>query len=236
MALLEHPDFLHLTEHFPCLFLESDGLHWPPGFQDALMQARCKQVAAPGIYRADRQLEADYAADIEWLDGSWYLAPLGKPTANQAASRAIALQLVQLVAADADSRDIEAVFRRDPTLSYHLLRLVNSLGVGAGRQITSFSQAIVILGRLQLRRWLNLMLFAARGGDQRSGMLLALVAMRARAMELLARAAGLDKSHQEQAFMVGMFSLLEYFVRHAARRGAAPAGDRRGDARCGIVA
>jgi EAL and modified HD-GYP domain-containing signal transduction protein len=207
-ALVERPDFLRLTVNFPCVFLDEQRAHWPPALINALTVARCKPVPAVSIFRADRQLEHDYAPHVEWLDGDWYLAPLAKPTANQAASRAIALQLVQLVAADADSREIEAVFRHDPTLSYHLLRLVNSLGVGAGRRITSFSQAIVILGRLQLRRWLNLMLFAARGGDQRSAMLLALVAMRARTMELLARSVGLDKSLQEQAFMVGMFSLL----------------------------
>ncbi|MDB5961266.1 MAG: hypothetical protein JWP59_2560, partial [Massilia sp.] len=113
-----------------------------------------------------------------------------------------------LVAADADTHEIEALLRRDPTLSYNLLRLVNSLGVGGGRRITSFSQALLLLGRQQLRRWLNLMLFAARQGDVRSNMLLARVAMRARALELLAKARGLDKNSQEQAFMAGMFSLL----------------------------
>ncbi len=115
---------------------------------------------------------------------------------------------MQLVAADSDNREIEDVFRHDPALSYQLLRLVNSLAVGAGRRITSFSQAIVMLGRKQLRRWLNLMVFAAREEDTRSTMLLANVAIRARSMELLARTAGLDVTLQEQAFMAGMFSLL----------------------------
>jgi EAL and modified HD-GYP domain-containing signal transduction protein len=39
-------------------------------------------------------------------------------------------------------------------------------------------------------------------------MLLAKVAVRAHALELLARSTGLGKAQQEQAFMVGMFSLL----------------------------
>jgi EAL and modified HD-GYP domain-containing signal transduction protein len=52
------------------------------------------------------------------------------------------------------------------------------------------------------------MLFAARQGDNRSGMLLARVAVRARGIELLAKAAGLDKNTQDQGFMTGMFSLL----------------------------
>ncbi|PWF55081.1 EAL and HDOD domain-containing protein, partial [Massilia glaciei] len=144
-----------------------------------------------------------------WIGGDWCLAQPPRQQAAQAASRALALQLVQLVAVDADNHEIEALLRRDPTLSYNLLRLVNSLGVGVmGRRITSFSQAIMILGRQQLRRWLNLMLFSARAGDARSAMLLGRVTMRARALELLARSRGLDKATQEQSFMAGMFSLI----------------------------
>ncbi|HEY8609285.1 MAG TPA: HDOD domain-containing protein [Noviherbaspirillum sp.] len=144
----------------------------------------------------------------EWLAGDWYMGLPAKAGSSQSASRALALQLVELVVADADNHEIEAVLRRDPALSYHLLRLVNSLGVGAGKKVGSFSQAILILGRTQLRRWLNLMLFSSRAGDDRAGMLLARAASRARMMELLARAAGLDKAGQELAFMGGMFSLL----------------------------
>lgn len=171
-------------------------------------------MLAAGLAPLDRSVVehggqlASLPPQTRYIAGSWYLAPPARPTGAQAASRALALQLVQLVTADADTHEIEAVLRRDPALSYHLLRLVNSLGMGMSRQITSFSQAILILGRAQLRRWLNLMLFSSRSNDERSAMLLARVAVRARAMELTAKAAGMDKSAQELAFMAGMFSLL----------------------------
>ncbi|MRW94118.1 HDOD domain-containing protein [Duganella sp. FT80W] len=175
---------------------------------DALQQAGWKALPEDKVQRADLQLPKDLPPGVNWIEGGWFMAPPSKPVGNQAASRALALQLVQLVAADADTHEIEALLRQDPTLSYHLLRLVNSLGMGTGRRVTSFSQAILILGRSQLRRWLNLMLFSSRENDQRSAMLLARVAVRARSMELLSKAVGEDKHHQEQAFMVGMFSLL----------------------------
>jgi EAL and modified HD-GYP domain-containing signal transduction protein len=203
--LVEHPDFLNLVHRFPCLLADCTP---EGGFADALAVTACRLISSSHIARSDKELARDYPPGVEWVAGNWYFAAPAKPSGTQAASRALAMQLVQLVADEADNREIEDVFRRDPTLSYQLLRLVNSLGVGAGRRITSFSQAIVILGRNQLRRWLNLMLFAARDGDLRSAMLLARVAVRARAMELLAYTSGLDKSLQEQAFMAGMFSLL----------------------------
>ena len=173
-----------------------------------LDQAGWKKLPADKLHRADAAFVGTLPSSVAWVEGEWFLAPPSKPVGSQVASRALALRLVQLVSADADTHEIEALLRQDPTLSYHLLRLVNSLGMGTGRRVTSFSQAILILGRSQLRRWLNLMLFSSREGDQRSPMLLARVAVRARAMELLSRDAGMGKAQQEQAFMVGMFSLL----------------------------
>lgn len=140
--------------------------------------------------------------------GAWYLQPPAKVSAAQAASRARALKLMQLVNADADTREIETELRLDPALSYHLLRMVNSVALRGQREIGSFAQAIMILGRQQLRRWLHLMLFSARDEDPRSAMLTARVMLRARTMELAAEALGQDRAAQEQAFMAGLFSLL----------------------------
>jgi hypothetical protein len=193
-----------LAARFPCFYRST----MDPAAVQALRDAGWTELPSAALLRLDSAYDKHLPADVAWLEGDWYLAPPPKPNGQQAASRALALRLVQLVNADADNHEIEAVLRQDPTLSYHLLRLVNSLGMGTGRRVTSFSQAILILGRQQLRRWLNLMLFAARADDARAPMLLAHVAVRSHTMELLARAGGLNRSTQEQAFMIGMFSLL----------------------------
>ncbi|NRR29850.1 HDOD domain-containing protein [Oxalobacteraceae bacterium] len=195
-----------LSIQLPCFYRSS--LLGPVG--DALETACWHELHSTIVLQVNvgASLPGLLPPPMAWVDGDWYLAAPPKPVGAQAASRALATQLVQLVAADADTHEIEALLRRDPTLSYHLLRLVNSLGMGSSRRVTSFSQALMILGRQQLRRWLNLMLFSAREGDARSPMLLARVAVRAHAMELLAKAAGLDRHTQEQGFMAGMFSLL----------------------------
>lgn len=209
LALADHPDFRLLASQAPCLLPPGNAGALLPEVQQALAAAGCQPLADGKLLRAEQALPSNLPADIAWIAGPWYIATVpAKPTGSQAASRALALQLVQLVAQDADTRDIEDVLRRDATLSYHLLRVVNSLSMGGSREITSFSQAILLIGRQQLRRWLNLMLFSARAGDNRSAMLAARVAVRARSMELLARASGLDRSMQELAFMAGMFSLL----------------------------
>lgn len=165
-------------------------------------------MTAESLTRSDNPQPEPWPAQTEWCVGRWYTQPPTKPTAAQAASRNTALRLLQLVSNDADTHEIEDVFRHDATLSYQLLRIVNSLTMGGPRQITSFGQAILIMGRQPLRRWVNLLLFAARTDDARSSMLMAHVVLRARGMELLASEAGLDRAGQDQAFMAGMFSML----------------------------
>ncbi|MFZ2853655.1 MAG: HDOD domain-containing protein [Rhodocyclaceae bacterium] len=206
--LLADAEFAALTASIPCLIEDADADRLSPDALASLQASGGQLVAGTTIFAANDQENPALPADTTWLRGDWYMVQPTKVTGSQAVSRTLALKLVQLVTTDADTREIEDIFRRDPTLSYHLLRLVNSLSMGTGKRIASFSQAILILGRSQLKRWLNLMLFSARKDDPRAGMLLARVAVRARSMELLAKAVGSDKAGQELAFMAGMFSLL----------------------------
>jgi EAL and modified HD-GYP domain-containing signal transduction protein len=202
--------FCALAAAIPCVIGEGAAGSVAPELLQTLAAADCQVMPQAAIHSTDQRVRPDLPAACNWLGGNWYLAPPVHVSASQAASRTLALKLLKLVAADAETRAIEAVFRQDPVLAYHLVRLVNSLGAGAGigRPISSFSQAIVFLGRQQLKRWLNLMLFAANRDDYRSAMLMARVAVRARSVELLAKAVGLDRTAQEHAFMAGMFSLL----------------------------
>lgn len=203
MALSGTEDFSALSDEVAAYYRED----LAPQLAEALALAGWKQLQPGALLREDEKLSEDAGGDV-LIEGDWCMAAPPKLTGAQAASRALALQLAALIASDAHTHDIEALLRKDPTLSYHLLRLVNTLGMGVGRKITSFSQAILILGRQQLRRWVNLMLFAARSGDPRSAMLLARVAVRGRLLEQLTKMRGGDKHAQDQAFIAGMFSLL----------------------------
>ena len=145
-----------------------------------------------------------------WLAGAWFRNTPPGAQGAQATSRASALKLLQLISSDAETHDIEEALRRDAQISYQLLRLVNSAAVGGGRrEVGSLSQAVLMLGRNQLKRWVNLILFAARPDEPRSATLFAHVAWRARVMELCNAAMGGDKSAQDAAFMAGMFSWLD---------------------------
>lgn len=127
------------------------------------------------------------------------------------------LKLLSLVIQDADTREIEEIFRQDAQLSYSLLRLVNSVAVGAQTRVSSFRQAIALLGRRQLQRWLQLLIYADQlSTDHKANPLLQLAAERGRQLELLSSPPGSADDGQEVgdlAFMTGIFSLLDVLLR-----------------------
>ena len=120
------------------------------------------------------------------------------------------LRLINLVIGDAEANTLEREFKRHPNLTYKLLRLVNSVAFGVATQIDSLRHAITILGRRQLQRWLQLLLFTQRAEGVPGQPLFALAATRGKLMELMMDSiAPGDRGQDDQAFMVGALSLLD---------------------------
>ncbi len=132
-----------------------------------------------------------------------------QPAKGGPMARALLLKMLSLVTTDADTADIEALIKRDTNLSYHLLKLVNSVAISPGKKITNFAQAIAMIGRRQLQRWLQLLLYARSQGSMLASPLMPRAALRASLMENLAKRKGLSRDQQDHAFMTGMFSLLD---------------------------
>lgn len=124
------------------------------------------------------------------------------------------LRLLSLAMDDADVREIESEFKRYPNLSVNLLRLVNSAAMGRAQSVTSLRHALVLLGRRQLRVWLQLLLYTAdRGEKSLASPLLQLAAVRGKLMELLAtRYPGPESAMKELAFITGILSLMDVLL------------------------
>jgi EAL and modified HD-GYP domain-containing signal transduction protein len=103
---------------------------------------------------------------------------------------------------------IEEAFRADVSLSYKLLRTVNSAARG-GRGIESIGHAIRLTGRNELHKWMALLLLSSvsvHGGVDAERARVAV--QRARFCELLEVAAGRPRA-SAPSFMTGLFSLLD---------------------------
>jgi len=122
------------------------------------------------------------------------------------------VRLLRVLGDDGSHDDeIEDEFRSDPSLSYKLLRMVNSAGVG-GRGIESIGHALRMLGRSAVHRWLSLLLVlmaGSAGGVQRELARRALI--RAWMCEGVAKRSGANVS-ADGCFLLGLFSVLDALV------------------------
>ena len=100
-----------------------------------------------------------------------------------------------------DAAVIQETLKQAPELGYKLMRLVNSVGMGVRNPIQSLSHALAILGRRQLQRWLQLLLFAQQGNGTFPSPLLEMAAARGKLMELLAEQRSSDPRWGARAFM-----------------------------------
>jgi EAL and modified HD-GYP domain-containing signal transduction protein len=123
------------------------------------------------------------------------------------------MKLMGLLLGDADTAELEAALKPEPGLSINLLRMTNSVGAGCTEKITSLGHAITVLGRRQLQRWLQLLVFASGSQGNTDNPLLMMAATRGRLMELLAgEVRPGDSILSDQAFMAGIMSLMPALV------------------------
>ena len=159
--------------------------------------------------KVDQRAEMRHCRDLgcDLFQGYFFAKPALIEGKRLDHSQRALLQLMNLVIGDADNAQIEAVFKEQPGLALNLLRLTNSVGTGVIVKITSVHHAITVLGRRQLQRWLQLLLYTSDAGT-RANPLLQLAATRGRLMELLAERVGSGgKALADDAFMIGILSL-----------------------------
>ena len=163
------------------LALTCPGSSAPPGLGDWL-----RKLPGPHLALGTTEKLCPGFCKFHWLSG--HLAGHASPAArNDPTTRSLLLRLLALVTHDAATSDIEALIKRDPNLAYQLLKLVNSVAFAPSRKITHFAQAIAMLGRRQLQRWLQLLLYARPAGSQAASPLLPRAALRASLMEAVAQ-------------------------------------------------
>jgi c-di-GMP-related signal transduction protein len=163
--------------------------------------------------KVDTREQADlcHGLGYELFQGYYFARPSIIKGKRLSHAETAIMRLLGLVMADADTPEIEQVFRQNPDLSLTLLRLVNSVAVGSRTNITSLSQALVLLGRNQLQRWLQLLMYAISSSPDAKfpSPLLVLAATRGRMMEQLAAVwSGASADARERAFLTGILSLV----------------------------
>lgn len=161
--------------------------------------------------KVDSRDQADecLALGYTYFQGYFFARPAILAGRKAGHSQLALLRLLGLVLEDAETHVIEDVFKKETGLAMNLMRLTNSVAVSAPGPIKSLSHAISVLGRRQLQRWLQLLLYTRPGSDPLGNPLLQLAATRGRLMELLSATLHPGRREcEDRAFMTGILSLM----------------------------
>jgi len=149
---------------------------------------------------------------FEYFQGYYFARPAILSGKKISPSEMVLLRLLDLINADAGNDAIEEAVKRDALLSLNLLRLTNSHLSGSGAErIESISQALVQLGRSQLQRWVQILLYSGPEGNvELNSPLLQMATTRGRLLELmtLTLRPG-DVAGANTAFTIGIMSLMD---------------------------
>lgn len=201
-ALIPYADYIKLDMRDVDIALSTQ---WFKKYQATGCQLIAEKVEQNAQFNA--LLEAGY----QQFQGYFYARPesLNSKVINPSFDGV--LHLLNLVSQDAENKTIENGFKRDTTLSYKLLRYINSVGFGLSCEVQSIGHALTILGRNQLYRWLTLLMVTA-GNNSSSPALMKTSITRGRLTELLGEPF-FEKRDRDNLFVVGVFSLLDIMLK-----------------------
>lgn len=144
---------------------------------------------------------------FDYFQGYFYCHPQMVVHKGAEANKAVVFDLLsKLQQPEVGFDKLEALLARDVTLSYKLLRYINSAAFSLRREVDSIKDAIVLLGIDNVKHWVALILMT-RMDESKPRELITTALIRARLCEAVA-----DLWHPEvrhQMFIIGLFSVLD---------------------------
>ena len=163
------------------------------------------QVLCATNVNAAAQYQFCKSHDMDLLQGIFYTLPEAKEKQTLSPSQQTLMELlVKLQETDAEPDDLADTINQDVSLSYKLLRLINSAFFGLPREVSSTKQAVMMLGLSKIKTWASLLCLS--GMDEKPNELRSVAMTRARMCELLAK---YYKGQPDVFFAAGLFSTLD---------------------------
>jgi len=148
-----------------------------------------------------------YEQGFDYFQGYFFCHPEMLSKKSLPSNKLVILNLLKkLHDPEIESYDLEKILIQDITLSYKLLRYINSASFSLRREVNSIKDAIVLLGINNLKNWVSLIMMS-RIIESKPTELIVTGMVRGKMCELLA-----EKHHPEiahQMFIIGLFSVLD---------------------------
>ncbi len=169
-----------------------------------------KQLVATNV-RSLEEYHVCASLPFLYIQGTFVTSREAWTKPSMDAGRIKILELLNRIRQDAENAELVQALKLDPALSFKILRYINSAGSGITSKISTIDQALMVLGRQNLYRWLTLLLFTSGTGDALDWALLENALVRARLAELSAGDA-LPAKERDELFVTGIFSLLDILL------------------------
>lgn len=145
-------------------------------------------------------------AGFDLYQGYFYCKPQLVRGVRPEGYRLSLLRAMQYAMSAESIDELFAVIREDVSLSYRLLKYINSAAFALRCEVRSIEQALSLLGLNHIRRWMLLLSMSTLGGHKPRE-LFRQALFRSRFLESLALALGEDEVSDD--FMLGLLSILE---------------------------
>ncbi|MDR0380259.1 MAG: HDOD domain-containing protein [Candidatus Accumulibacter sp.] len=148
-----------------------------------------------------------YRLGVDFFRGEFIDSRDRKKRSKSTVNRLRILQLLSKLRQGAGVGALEEELKQDPVLSYRVLTYANSPLLGLTRKITHLRQAVTIIGRNDLYRWLASLLFKVSDPGYYEWALAEQALARAALMERLGR--DVPDVQPDALFLTGLFSLID---------------------------
>src|ERR1019366_7790185 len=173
------------------------------GLMQRFKSTKCKMLAE----KLETPHEFQQARDMgfAYFQGYFFCRPEVVIGREVPASRLHYVRLLEMVSRrEIDLRELEKLLKQEASISYRLLRYLNSPLFGFSLEIKSLRHAIAVLGEREIRRWIRLVVTVG-AAEQTCSELVVMGLARARFCELLA-----DRMKSEaDVFLMGLLSMMD---------------------------
>jgi EAL and modified HD-GYP domain-containing signal transduction protein len=146
----------------------------------------------------------------DYFQGYFFSKPEIVPGRKIASSAMAKIELLKLLnQQDCEFDALSKVIGRDISLSYRLLRFINSSAFSLRYKVESITQAITLLGLRPLKQWAMVVLMSDIDASPRGEVLIYFSLQRARFLEQIQRFMPQRPFQPETMFLLGLFSKLD---------------------------
>lgn len=192
--------------------IKIDFMATPPELRGDIIQ----MINRPNIKYLAEKVETyeDYQQGLDlgysYFQGYFFSKPVILTGKDIPGYKVTYLQILQEVSSEhADFSHLEQVIKQDVSLTYKLLRYINSALYGFNDKIQNLKHALIMLGIDEIRKWMALIIMSDLGKDKPAELIISSI-IRAKFCESLAQHIG--KPHMAcDLFLLGMFSMIDAF-------------------------